>query len=268
MLRSVIFWSAVMASTAGALFALDRHLDSDWRVPERWNPWLPLDIAAEPGLLTGFKLARAARGRDTCTAALATSGWRFEPLPDTQPAPGCGFDDAVRVTPASAATGRPLAGPIALSCRAALPLALWLRHGVEPAVHERFGQPLARIEHFGSYACRDVAGRPGRRSRHATADAIDIAVFVLRDGMRISIARDWSVTNDPADRNAPANRTAKATAHATTNAVTFPGAARALLLREARDSACRFFDAVLSPDYNRAHADHLHLEVGGFGGCR
>ena len=268
MLRSLFFWLAVMASTAGAWFALDRHLDSDWRLPERWNPWLPLDIAAEPGLLTGLKLARAARSRDTCTDALATSGWRFELLPDTQRAPGCGFDGAVRVTPANAATGRPLSGPLALSCRAALPLALWLRHGVEPAVREQFGEPLARIEHFGSYACRDVAGRPGRRSRHATADAIDIAVFVLRDGMRISIARDWSVANDPADRTAPANRTAPATADATTKAAATRGAARAVLLRAVRDSACRFFDLVLSPDYNQAHADHLHLEVGGFGGCR
>ena len=135
-------------------------------------------------------------------------------------------------------------------------------------MHERFGQPLARIEHFGSYACRDVAGRPGRRSRHATADAIDIAVFVLRDGMRISIARDWSVTNDPADRNAPANRTAKATAHATTNAVTFPGAARACCFARPVTAPADSSTRVLSPDYNRAHADHLHLEVGGFGGCR
>ena len=245
-----MFWLAVMACTAAAFFALDRQLGSHWHVPDRWNPWLPLDVAAEPNLLTGFKLARASRGREACFAALATSGWRFEPLPDTHPAAGCGFSAAVRAVPANAATGRPLSAPLALSCRAALPLAMWLRHGVEPAGRKHFAAALARVENFGSYACRDVAGRPGRRSRHATADAIDISAFVLRDGTRIAVARDWSAASV-----APAADGAA-------------GAGRAAFLREVRDSACRFFDAVLSPDYNRAHADHLHLEVGGFGGCR
>ncbi|MDB5733024.1 MAG: Extensin family protein [Variovorax sp.] len=36
-----------------------------WRgaiaLPERFNPWAPLDVAAPPNLLTGFKLARAQR---------------------------------------------------------------------------------------------------------------------------------------------------------------------------------------------------------------
>lgn len=35
---------------------------------------------------------------------------------------------------------------------------------------------------------------------------------------------------------------------------------KARSLRAARDGACRFFDGVLSPDYNIAHADPLHLE--------
>jgi len=31
-------------------------------------------------------------------------------------------------------------------------------------------------------------------------------------------------------------------------------------LREVRDGACRLFSTVLSPDYNEAHRDHLHLD--------
>ena len=34
-------------------------------------------------------------------------------------------------------------------------------------------------------------------------------------------------------------------------------------LRTIRDSACKRFGTVLTPDYNAAHRDHLHLEPGG-----
>ena len=39
-------------------------------------------------------------------------------------------------------------------------------------------------------------------------------------------------------------------------------------LRVVRESACKRFGTVLSPDYNAAHADHLHLEVGDSSFCR
>ncbi len=42
----------------------------------------------------------------------------------------------------------------------------------------------------------------------------------------------------------------------------------AAFLREARDGACRYFNATLSPDYNAAHRDHLHLDQGRFRMCR
>jgi hypothetical protein len=40
-----------------------------------------------------------------------------------------------------------------------------------------------------------------------------------------------------------------------------------------RDGACRLFATTLSPDYNAAHADHLHLDqanrgAGGWRACR
>ena len=54
-----------------------------------------------------------------------------------------------------------------------------------PAAERHFGLPVQRIEHFGSYACRNVYGRPdATRSRHATAEAFDVAGFVLADGRR------------------------------------------------------------------------------------
>jgi hypothetical protein len=99
---------------------------------------------------------------------------------------------------------------------------------------------VSAIEHFGSYSCRNVYGRPeATRSRHATAEAWDVAGFVLVDGRRIRVARDWQSTK-----------------------------AEAAFLRESRDGACRFFDGVLSPDYNAAHHDHLHLDRGPYRMCR
>ncbi len=37
---------------------------------------------------------------------------------------------------------------------------------------------------------------------------------------------------------------------------------RGEFLRAVRDGACRFFGGVLSPDYNAAHANHFHFDMG------
>ncbi len=108
---------------------------------------------------------------------------------------------------------------------------------------ELLGSPVERVEHFGAYRCRRLYGRTeGRWSEHATGNAIDIAAFVLADGRRIAVLRDWP-GDDPEGR----------------------------FLRRVRDEACRTFGTVLSPDYNAAHADHLHFDQAarGIGGvCR
>ena len=91
---------------------------------------------------------------------------------------------------------------------------------------------VVAIDHFGSYNCRHIYGRDaGNWSEHATADAVDIAGFRLADGTRISVARDWKGDGP-----------------------------KAAFLREVRDGACRLFATTLSPDYNAAHRDHLHLD--------
>jgi len=84
-----------------------------------------------------------------------------------------------------------------------------------------------------------VPQRVRTRSRHATAEAFDVAGFVLADGRRIRVLGDWSADTSSAK-----------------------------FLRDVRDGACRFFDGVLSPDYNAAHRDHLHLDRGRYRYCR
>jgi len=101
-------------------------------------------------------------------------------------------------------------------------------------------QRVSGVRNFGSYSCRNIYGAEhGRRSEHATADAVDIGAFTLDDGRVIAIAKAW-----------PRN------------------GIEARFLRDVHDGACRFFNAVLGPNYNHAHYDHFHLDRGRFRVCR
>lgn len=205
-------------------------------VPDRHNPWAPLRLADPTNVLTAFKQRRAAADPRQCLAALAQSPFRFAPVPDRETGPGCGFANAVLIERTGAAVG----AAFTLSCPAALALALWEAHVLQPAALDAFAQPVSRLQHLGSYACRNVYGREtGRRSRHATADALDLAGFVLADGRRISVLADW--TGDDED---------------------------AAFLRRLHRGGCRWFGGALGPDYNAAHADHFHFDVGGYSVCR
>jgi hypothetical protein len=205
-------------------------------VPPEWSPWAPLDVDATPNFLTRYKLSRLSRDDRLCRQVLRDTALEFVPLPDRVTGTGCGFRNAVTIRKTSAHVGE----EFSITCRTAASLALWERHALQPAAERHFGIRVAAIEHFGSYSCRNVYGRPeATRSRHATAEAWDVAGFVLADGRRIRVARDWQTME-----------------------------AQAAFLREVRDGACRFFDGVLSPDYNAAHHDHLHLDRGPYRMCR
>ena len=236
----VVFTAAVAAVYSVYTGALD--------VPERYNPCAPLNVEAPPDWLTGMKLARTRNDPALCSAALATTGMQFDPVPDRVTGAGCGFMNAVRLRSAAVRFGP----PVLLSCPMALSFYMWERHALQPAAQQRYGQRVAAVEHLGSYACRNVnlgEGVPAgaSRSRHATADALDIASFTLADGRRISLMSDW-----------------KSGATSATSEKPLP----ALLLQDAHAGACRYFKGVLGPDYNAAHRDHFHLETGGYSMCR
>lgn len=207
-----------------------------WQLPDRHNPWAPLVIDEEPGWLTRFKLSRLDDEPEQCQAVLETARMRFATLDDRETGQGCGFSNAVRVIRTQVEIG----APFSLTCRAAVSLALWEQHVMQPEAERVLGAPVRRLEHYGSYACRNVYGREaGRRSQHATANALDIAGFVLADGRRVSVLRDWPRENDESE-----------------------------FLRAVQKGACRFFNGVLGPEYNQAHADHLHFDRGPYRICR
>ena len=168
-----------------------------------------------------------------CAAELGASGSRFSSLPDANYGAGCATSDAVRLDAVGGDRGEFAVSNLgAVACPLATRFAGWARYGVDRAARQILGSPLVRIETMGSYACRNIAGST-RISAHSRAEAIDVAAFVLADGRRISVLRDWS--GDTAERR---------------------------FLRVVQDSACKRFGTVLGPDYNAAHRDHFHLELG------
>jgi hypothetical protein len=175
-----------------------------------------------------------------CIADLGASGARFDLLPDTYAAPGCNKLGTVQLM-ALAGDRAPLSianiGPV--QCHVAKAFGDWARFGVDRAAREILGSPVAKIETMGSYACRNVAGTE-RRSGHARAEAIDVSAFVLADGRRVVLKRDWQ-GGDAATRE---------------------------FLRVVHKSACKRFGTVLGPAYNAAHEDHFHLEGVGAKFCR
>ena len=207
-----------------------------WRLPDRHNPFAPLVVQDPPNWLTGFKLTRAQRDPPRCAQLVRALPWRAEPLPDRRTGEGCGFTDAWRVS----GMGNVDVDAFSLSCPSVLALAMWQQHTLADAAQRHLGEPVRRLQHVGSYACRNVYGREGaQRSRHATAEALDVTGFVLRSGRRVGVQRDWD-----------------------------DGSAEGAFLREAHRGACRWFHGVLGPDYNAAHRDHFHLETGGWRTCR
>ena len=79
-----------------------------------------------------------------------------------------------------------------MQCPLSVASFLWLRE-VQALTEARFGQPLAKVHHMGTYSCRRQRGNgSGRWSEHAFANAWDVAAFELADGR-------WTLANTVRD---------------------------------------------------------------------
>ena len=226
---------AVLSSTCLLLMAgLAWYLG--WRPPAEWNPWAVLDVRQPPNLLTPYKLARLRENPSLCQEALQTSALRYRPQADSAPTANCPLRNVWRIEAGEAR----LSSSFLASCPLAVAYALFENHGLQPAAQRFFGQPVAQVEHLGSFACRNVYHRKqGRLSQHASANALDITGFRLKDGRRIVLAQDWQGSGQ-----------------------------KAAFLREVHEAACDSFSTVLGPDYNAAHHNHFHLDMGFWQVCR
>jgi hypothetical protein len=212
---------------------------SVWRgwleVPPQWNPWAPLDVKAAPNWLTGYKLMRLRSDPQLCAQALSSSDLRVTRQSDS-PDAKCPLIGALRVQGGEVA----LSSSFLASCPLAVAYAMFEYHTLQPAAQAVYGEKVVRLDHLGSFACRNIYNREsGALSRHASADALDIAGFRLADGRNISVLKNWPKQNQHAQ-----------------------------FLRQVRDGACEAFSVVLSPDYNAAHRNHFHVDVGRWSVCR
>jgi len=191
---------------------------------------LPRRVASPPVGRPGYDPAAL----KLCVAALDRTVARYALLPDRTFSPGCTALGSVQLRD----VGLPTTNLGAMTCPLGRAYADWAQNDVQAAAVEHLGARVIRVESMGTYSCRTINGVPGGRlSEHASANAVDIAAFVLSDGRRVSVLQGWG------------------------------GAAEGQFLRAIRAKACRRFRTVLSPDYNAAHRDHFHFDMGAGGLC-
>jgi len=226
-----------LAALALVLLLIGTGAFLSYLVPWRYLPWEPLDVAEEPEpAATALKMARLSLDRRYCEAALATAGLHVTPRSEVS-AKGCVLHDVVEISGDNPA----FSSRFIATCPLAVAMAMFVRHEVEPAAERDLHTSVVTVDHLGSFACRDIVGGHGHEglSEHAAANAVDISGFVLRDGGRVTVQKNWHGADD-----------------------------KAQFLHDVRVGACRYFHTVLSPDYNAAHQSHLHLDMGLYRMCR
>ncbi|WLI78730.1 extensin family protein [Kosakonia sp. H02] len=205
-------------------------------LPSYYNPFAPLQLSDPPGRITQFKLRRLTP--ENCAALLKQAGQQrlISAVPVANSGGDCPLTDVVRVRDFGPVK---LSSSFLASCPLALSSALFVEQQARPLSEKMMGSALTRIDHLGSYACRNIYNRAdARRSEHASAEALDISGFRLANGEQITVLRGWR------------------------QARTQPW------LRAMLSASCGYYGNGLGPEYNAAHANHFHLGMRGFGLCR
>lgn len=204
--------------------------------PSNSLPWKPVVLDAPPRWLAHWQMYRLSSDAALCREALKTAGQlRITPLADRRIKDDCVFQNVVR------ADDSPISFSPRVTATCGVTAALyWYQRQLAEAAQTHMHSRLVRVSQLGTYACRNVNNlKEGRLSQHATANAIDIAAFHFADGRTASVLRDYGKPTP-----------------------------RGKFLTAAHDQACGIFNVVLGPRYNRLHADHFHLDMGGFLMCR
>ena len=205
-------------------------------LPSYYNPFAPLQLSDPPGRITQFKLRRLPP--QACRALLTQANQQglISSTPVADSRGDCPLTDVVRVRDFGSVK---LSASFLASCPLALSSALFVEQQARPLTQRLMGSALTRIDHLGSYACRNIYHRAdARRSEHASAEALDISGFRLANGQRITVLGGWR------------------------QAQTQPW------LRALLSASCGYYGNGLGPEYNAAHANHFHFGMRGFGLCR
>ncbi|EZQ20044.1 extensin family protein [Halopseudomonas sp. SMJS2] len=239
-MKTILFrllkWLLVLGIIAAAV------LTRPWEhIPPHWHPWQPLAIDHPMTVVSKWKLSRLQEDPQQCLAVLETApegAIDYLALDDYTPVAGCPLTNVVRVS----RTGVRFSSIFTVTCPLAVAWVMFERQQLQPLAQQHLDSALVRVDHLGSFACRNIYHRESaRRSQHATANAFDVAGFRFENGQQISVLAHWD------DEDA-----------------TYKSA----FLKDAHDAACGYFGTVLGPDYNQPHENHFHFDGSGFGFCR
>jgi hypothetical protein len=208
--------------------------DDDYEVT-REDPGFLQQLAALPGALVPDFLKPGGGGgaEASCRKQLKRLGVRFEDVAavGNGGAGGCGIAHPVKVS--GLAGGISVKPAAVLNCRMALAFAEWVKKDVQPAARIRYLSGVDTIKQMSSYSCRTIGNkRGGRLSEHSFGNAIDIGGIVLNNGKEVMVRKPG-----------------------------FFALRESSLLNKIRSDACQRFTTVLGPGYDRAHADHFHLDL-------
>lgn len=175
-----------------------------------------------------------------CDARMAAVGIDFTPsrLPVHKTRGGiyCGAEQVVRYRKGPGAIS--WGGSPKVTCPVALGMAK-LEAVVQEEAERHLGRKVRRIQHMGTYNCREMANYPGWVSEHSYANAIDIKHFELTNGKTIPVLGTY-----PKNGAEPKNASAR-----------FLQAVARRLYDE------RVFSVVLTPSFDSNHRNHFHLDM-------
>jgi hypothetical protein len=166
---------------------------------------------------------------------LLALGIVYRRVPDEDSERGCTIENGMEV---SQVGNVKLTRPALLTQEMAIRLGRWVKDSLEPEVQKTYRAQLAALDVGGSYSCRNIYGKPfggrfaGRLSEHAFANAIDIGGFKLADGRSIDYVKHWHAKDG----------------------------SREFFLATST-TACEIFNTTLTPDYDRFHRNHIHIDA-------
>ncbi len=195
----------------------------------------------EPAIEVPVCLPGATPDLGDCLQDLAAAGVDFEPttiadqVPDGYPNLRCHVEMPVIIHPPIHGIDLKYydASPTP-NIRAACNMALALSKSIDDVA----ARGVVAVRHIGTYNCRVIAGTD-RLSRHAYGDAIDVYGFELADGSLYTLVDHWE--HDTTSPVTPAGMFLYDTAH--------------------RWHDQRLWTIILTPNYNAAHDNHIHVDL-------
>lgn len=176
--------------------------------------------------------------RERGSACLVSLSYHASAFDTAAKKPGMKTGCSVETPVSLSGTQVSLSRPALMDCTLALRFSAFEAASIQPLAREIFHQEVKVYHHYGAYACRGRSSNRKRLSEHSYGKALDIGVFELSNGTRISVAKDWKGAGKKTE-----------------------------FLRKLSQSACKWFSVVLTPNSDRDHHDHLHLDIGPWKKC-